>query len=634
MTSQKGNILIIDDTLESLQLLATTLSKQGYKVRGAAKAQMAIRTAQLSPPDLILLDIRMPEMTGYEVCEILKKDETTYGIPVIFISALDEVVDKVRAFSVGGVDYITKPFQVEEVLARIEHQLTIRRLSKQLQEKNEQLQQEIQERRKAEESAAAANRTKSEFLANISHELRTPLNAILGFTQVMNRDSQITAEQREYLGIINRSGEHLLELINDILDLSKIELGQVTLNEKVFDLYRLLDNLEELFQIQAEQKELSLIFIISPNVPQYIKTDEQKLRGCLLNLISNAIKFTHYGHVTVAVEKSQSIGLNIQFLVSDTGPGISPEEIDILFDAFVQTSAGIAAAEGTGLGLAITKNFVQLMGGEITVDSVIGEGTTFEFNIKLAEANWSESLLQPRRRAIGLKPGQEPYRILVVDDNKVNRLLLVKLLEPCGFEVRESTNGLEGITLWENWQPHLIWIDTRMPVMGGLEATRQIRLKERERMGELTSSTTIIIALTASVFEERRGEILAAGTNDFVRKPFNEEIIFEKIQQHLGVLYCYEDMPPATTTARKLNWIGKPDSFFLEELALMPTTWVADLYEAANKLREESVFELIEQIPDTSALLADALRGLADDFHLDEIVRLTQSVMNSEEFSS
>ncbi|NEQ27088.1 MAG: response regulator, partial [Microcoleus sp. SIO2G3] len=200
MNSNKGNILIVDDTLENLQLLSNTLSNQGYKVRGAAKGQMAIRTARSSPPDLILLDIKMPEMDGYEVCERLKADEQTRNIPVIFISALDEVIDKVRAFQVGGVDYITKPFHVEEVLARIEHQLMIQRLSSQLQEKqnqlqeqNKQLQQEIQERQKAEQAAAAANYAKSEFLANMSHELRTPLNAILGFTQLMNRNPQITA---------------------------------------------------------------------------------------------------------------------------------------------------------------------------------------------------------------------------------------------------------------------------------------------------------------------------------------------------------------------------------------------------------------------------------------------------------
>ncbi len=629
MKPDQGNILIIDDTLESLQLLSNTLSEQGYKVRGSPKAQMAVRTARLAPPDLILLDIKMPEMNGYEVCELLKADEQTRDIPVIFISALDEVMDKVRAFSVGGVDYITKPFQVEEVLARIEHQLTIRRLSKQLQEKNEQLQQEIQERRRAEAAASSANQAKSEFLANISHELRTPLNAILGFTQVMNREPQLSSEQQEYLEIINRSGEHLLELINDILDLSKIELGRASLHENIFDLYRLLDNLEDLFQIQAEQKNLQLIFIIDSDVPQYIKTDEKKLRGCLLNILSNAIKFTNYGHVTLTVEKSKILEAYLQFSISDTGLGIASHEISTLFDAFVQTSAGIRTAEGTGLGLAITQKFVQMLGGEIAVESVVGEGTTFRFNIKLTEVDSSEALMPHRRRVVGLVPGQERYRILVVDDTKTNRLLLIKLLEPCGFEVREAANGLEGINIWESWQPHLIWIDTRMPVIGGVEAIKQIRAKEREReIGGSFCPATIIITLTASLFEERRGEILAAGSNDFVRKPVSEEVIFEKIRQHLGVLYCYEDFPQVTTAPRESQGLGKPDAFFIEELARLPITLVTELYEAANKLREDSVFELIERISETSVPLAIALRDLANDFHLDRIVHLTETVIN------
>lgn len=628
MTISKENLLIIDDTLESLQLLANTLSEQGYKVRGAAKAQMAIRTAKLSPPDLILLDIKMPEMDGYEVCEQLKSTQETCDIPIIFISALDEVMDKVRAFSVGGVDYITKPFQIEEVLARIEHQLTIKRLSKALKEKNEQLQQEIQERRNAEAQAEAANQAKSEFLANISHELRTPLNAILGFAQVMNREPQVSNEQREYLEIINRNGEQLLELINDILDLSKIEAGLASLNERSFDLYRLLDNLEELFQIQAEQKDLELIFIIEANVPQYIKADDQKLRGCLINLISNAIKFTSYGRIILTVTKKVEATIYLQFSVSDTGPGIAATEIDSLFNAFVQTSAGIKAAEGTGLGLAISQKFAQLLGGKITVESVFGEGSTFYLTIQISEANLSEIIIPPRQRVIGLESGQEPYRILVVDDTKTNRLLLTKLLEPFGFELREASNGREAVKIWQSWQPHLILLDTRMPVMSGLEATQQIRALERQRYPEDTAQKTIIIALTASIFEERRGDVLAVGSNDLVRKPFKEEIIFEKIQQHLGVLYCYEDLPQVTTLPRKVNWLGKPDSFFLEALSGMPISWVDELYEAANKLREESVFALIEQIPETSTTLAEALRGLANDFHLDEIVRLTQATLN------
>jgi signal transduction histidine kinase len=659
MLSNKGKILIVDDTLESLQLLSSTLSEQGYSIRGAAQGKMAIRTARVSPPDLILLDIKMPEVNGYEVCKQLKADDQTRDIPVIFISALDEVIDKVKAFQVGGVDYITKPFQVEEVLARIEHQLMIRQLSielqekqNQLQEQNEQLQQEIQERKRAEEEAAAANQAKSEFLANMSHELRTPLNAILGFSQLMNRDPQLRAEQREYVEIINRSGEHLLELISEILDLSKIEAGRITLNERNFDLYRLLDNLEEIFQIKAAQKNLEFIFIVNSDVPQYIKADEQKLRSCLLNLLSNAIKFTNYGSVILTVEKSEDLESFLHFAVNDTGVGIAPKEMDTVFDAFVQTSAGVALAEGTGLGLAITKKFVQLMGGEITVSSVLGEGTTFQFSIKLTEAGLYEVMMPLRQRVIGLEPGQESYRILVVDDTKANRLLLVKLLEPIGFEVREAANGLEAVALWESWQPHLILLDTRMPVMGGVEAIKQIRAREREmrRWGDEESSdfspsphlcvlpssassaqchlSTIIITLTASVFEEKRGEILGAGSNDFLRKPFSEEIIFEKISQHLGVLYLYEELPQKATTTRNFNSASRQDSFLLNELAAMPTSWVADIHQAANKLREESVFELIEQIPETAEALAIALMGLAHDFRLDEIVRLTQRVLN------
>jgi len=651
MNSNKGNILIVDDTLENLQLLSNTLSTQGYKVRGAVKGQMAIRTARSFPPNLILLDIKMPGMDGYEVCEHLKADEQTRDIPVIFISALDEVIDKVRAFQVGGVDYITKPFHVEEVLARIEHQLMIQRLSTQLQEKqnqlqeqNKQLQQEIQERHKAEQAAATANQAKSEFLANMSHELRTPLNAILGFTQLMNRNSQLTAQQREFLEIINGSGEHLLELIDDILDLSKIEAGLIDLNQKSFDFYRFLDNIEDLFQIQTEQKNLEFLFFVSPNVPQYIRTDEQKLRSCLLNLLSNAIKFTNYGGVTLRVDKSDSES-SLQFSVSDTGLGIAPEEIETLFDAFVQTSAGRATAGGTGLGLAITKKFVELMGGEIRVSSVFGEGTTFEFTIQLSEADLSQVTSQPRQRVIGLEPGQETYRILVVDDTKANRLLLVKLLEPLGFDVREATNGLEGLSIWESWQPHLVFMDTRMPVMSGLEATRQVRIKEKALIDcretarytedSISSSNskfrqaTIIVILTASVFEEKRGEILATGADDFVHKPFGEEIIFEKISQHLGILYLYENLHQSITAPRKFNNGRKQDSFFLSKLVEMPFPWIANLYQAANTLREETVLELIEQIPETSAPLAEALKDLANDFRFDEIVRLTQFIMDS-----
>ncbi|MCP2728286.1 response regulator [Limnofasciculus baicalensis] len=649
--TNQGNILIVDDTPENLQVLSATLSDRGYKVRGVIKGQMAIRAAKSAPPDLILLDIRMPEMDGYEVCERLKADPQTRDIPIIFISALDEVLDKVKAFKAGGVDYITKPFQVEEVLARVENQLMICRLSQKLQEQNQQLQQEIQERLKAEKEAEAASHAKSEFLANMSHELRTPLNAILGFTQVMSRDLQLNTEQREYLGIINRSGEHLLELINDVLDLSKIEAGLISLYESSFDLYRLLDNLEEMFQIKADQKNLQLIFSIPSNVPQYVKADAKKLRICLINLLGNAIKFTDYGSVTLRVASSHSSVISDQsqritdtrqwtlnFEVEDTGYGIAPSEIPRLFDAFIQTETGKRSAEGTGLGLTITRKFTQLMGGDITVRSVLGEGTSFKFSIKIEDGDSDQVVEKPLRRVIGIQSNQESYRILVVDDTQENRLLLVKLLEPIGFEVREAENGSEAVKLWESWQPHLIWMDTRMPILNGLEATRQIRIKEQEMEIESQnisssakiSSSTIIIALTASAFEERRGEILAAGSYDFIRKPFTEEVIFEKIREYLGVAYIYEDLPQSQKKHRRVNPIDPTsDLFFLTELSKIPQSWVAQLYQAANEVNEDLVFQLIKQLPDKNSDLTEALMDLLNDFRLDIIVRITQAVINN-----
>jgi signal transduction histidine kinase len=453
----KGNILIVDDTPENLQVLSATLLDRGYKVRGVINGKMAIRAARAGSPDLILLDIKMPEMDGYEVCMQLKADPKTSEIPVIFISALDEVLDKVTAFQVGGVDFITKPFHVAEVLARIEHQLTIQRLKKQLLDRNTELQQEIIERKKAEEAAAAASLAKSQFVANMSHELRTPLNAILGFTEVMSRDSFLGDENIENLRIINRSGQHLLELINDVLDLSKIEAGIIALDERSFDLYQLLDTLEQMFQIKAETKNLQLKFFVQANVPQYIKTDEKKLRVCLINLLGNAIKFTSDGGricLRASVESKQQLAESeiypnstsgepflILFEVEDTGVGIAAAEIDTLFDAFVQTEAGRNAADGTGLGLTITKKYVQIMGGDIGFKSVLGEGTSFQFNIRVFPATSSEITVPTLQRAIGLEADQPIYRILAIDDNQENRRLLVKMLQPIGFEVREAENG-------------------------------------------------------------------------------------------------------------------------------------------------------------------------------------------------
>ncbi|MEG4493173.1 response regulator [Microcoleus sp. D3_18_C4] len=634
----KGNILIVDDTPENLQVLSATLCDRGYKVRGVINGKMAIRAARSGCPDLILLDIKMPEMDGYEVCTQLKEDPKTSEIPVIFISALDEVLDKLTAFQVGGVDYVTKPFHVAEVLARIEHQLTIQRLKKQLLDRNKELQEEIIERKKAEEAAAAASLAKSQFVANMSHELRTPLNAILGFTQVMSRDSLLSHENLENLRIINRSGQHLLELINDVLDLSKIEAGIIGLDQRSFDLYQLLDTLEEMFQIKAETKKMQLRFSVEANVPQYIKTDEKKLRVCLINLLANAMKFTEDGGriwLRVSVESNQQQPaaseshpnstsvepLLILFEVEDTGIGIAAAEIDTLFDAFVQTQAGRKAADGTGLGLTITKKYVQIMGGDIGVKSVLGEGTSFKFNIRVFAAISSEITMATLQRVIALEADQPIYRILAVDDNQDNRLLLVKMLQPIGFEVREAENGYQAVEIWESWQPHLIWLDTRMPVMDGFETVRQIRAKEKQ-----SQRRTVIIALTASTFEERKGEIIAAGCDDFVRKPFQEQILFDKMAYYLGVRYLYQELPRLPVGAlRRYGVNEKPDSFFGELLAQMPQSWVKELHDAANDVNEELAIQLVDRIWESHPTLAEALKDLLADYRLDKIMDLTQS---------
>jgi two-component system sensor histidine kinase/response regulator len=515
--------------------------------------------------------------------------------------------------------------------------------------------------RESKEAADAANRAKSEFLASMSHELRTPLNAILGFTQVMGRDRALSQEQRQNLQIISRSGEHLLELINDILEMSKIEAGRTTFHQNRFDLYRLLDNLEQMLRLKANAKGLELIFEYTPDVPQYIQTDESKLRQVLINLLGNGIKFTEEGGVTLRVrtqgtgecgemgsvgrwgdaetrgrgnaENNGSISsyllssrtsVLLRFEVEDTGPGIAPEEIDKLFETFGQTETGRQSQQGTGLGLSISQKFVQLMGGEIFVSSVLGNGSLFAFEIQVGLADARE--VQSDRavpKVIGLAPDQPQYRILVVDDRVESRLLLVKLLAAMGFAVQEAANGQEAIAIWEHWQPHLIWMDMRMPILDGYEATRRIK-------STLKGQATVIIALTASAFEEERTIVLSAGCDDFMRKPFREEILWEKMSQHLGVRYLYEqaDTDAPDKPDRSERDVVSPDAV-LEALSQMPPQWRRKLQQAAIECSDEAILALVEQIPPAYSLLVNTLSSLADNFCFERVLELIQQVENN-----
>ncbi|MBD1937507.1 MHYT domain-containing protein [Microcoleus sp. FACHB-68] len=489
-----------------------------------------------------------------------------------------------------------------------------------------QTQQQSVELMKAKVAADSANRAKSEFLANMSHELRTPLNAILGFTQLMNRDSSLNTEHRQSVGIISRSGEHLLELINDVLEMSKIEAGRTTLHENEFDLYRLLNNLFELLQIKAKDKGLKLSFEHAQSVPQFIKTDESKLRQVLINLLGNAIKFTQKGRVTLRVEVGEFTagkGMQLRFEVSDTGVGIDPMEFDKLFEAFGQTTSGLKSGAGTGLGLPISQKFVQLMGGNLSLSSTVGEGSVFEFDIQVVPVLSCElnSIGPANEKIVGLAPDQPTYRLLIVEDKPTNRLFLFKMLTSLGFEVKEAENGEQGITLWQSWQPHLIWMDIQMPVMDGYEATKRIK-------ATALGQSTVIIALTASAFEEDRQVILDAGCDDFVRKPFREQEMLLKISQHLGVRYLYQT--PANDQFRAGFAPEEcPISPRLEPSALqvMPAHWVQQLYHAASQGSDLLMLQLIEQIPPEYSSLAIALTDLVENFRFDKVRELSQPAL-------
>ena len=473
----------------------------------------------------------------------------------------------------------------------------------------------------AKEAAEAANRAKSTFLANMSHELRSPLNVILGFCQLLTRSQSLNPEQQENITIMTRSGEHLLTLINNVLDLSKIEAGRTTLHEINFDLYGLLDDLDDMFQAKADDKNLQLVFDRTGDVPQYIRTDQVKLRQVLINLINNALKFTQTGRVSVRVrgepesrrKTNHTLHSTITFEVEDTGAGIASDELENIFEAFVQTQIGIESQEGTGLGLSIARKFVQLMGGEISITSVVGQGTIFNFDIKITKVNATDiEDKQPTRRVVALEPNQPRYRILIVDDKWNNRQLLLRLLNPLGFELKEASNGKEAIEVWETFEPHLIWMDMRMPVLDGYEATKQIKT-------QLKGQATAIIALTASTLEEQRAVILSAGCDDFVRKPFREQVIFDKIAQYLGVRYIYEELSPPHVA------VVKHDSSLQASLANLPSEWVNELYEAANLIDNEQILQLLEQIPTVDAFFRQTISDWIYNFRCDKIIDLIET---------
>ncbi|MEM1182511.1 MAG: response regulator [Acidobacteriota bacterium] len=397
------------------------------------------------------------------------------------------------------------------------------------------LEEALEERRRAQE----ANSAKSAFLSNMSHELRTPLNAMLGFAQLMERDPALSADHHESLGTILRSGEHLLCLINDVLSLSKIEAGKLTLSQETFEPRRLLASALEMVRGRAEEKGLELHEDVDSALPQTVRGDSGRLLQILVNLLSNAVKFTETGRIDVRLLYRDG---RARFEVEDTGPGIAPADVERLFEPFVQSADG-TPREGTGLGLTISRRLAEIMGGEMEVWSELGKGSTFAFDVPLAEATTTSMAPRRRRQVAGLALDQAPPRVLIVDDAEENRRLLSRLLSTVNISVREAADGVEAVETWGHWRPELIFMDIRMPRMTGDEAARRIRQAE----AELGAKRTIIIALTATAFEHDRRRILAAGCDDLVTKPFQDSLLFDKLTEHLEIQFLYKDRaaPPS-----------------------------------------------------------------------------------------
>lgn len=457
----------------------------------------------------------------------------------------------------------------------------------------------------AKEAAEAASRAKSSFLANMSHELRTPLGAVLGFTEVMLREGQANSTHREHLSVVRRSAMHLLDLINDVLDMSKVESGRLTVELGTVDLQELLRNLHDLFSLRAKKSGLRLTFQQDNDLPRYVVTDERKLRQVLLNLLSNALKFTEEGEVTL---RAGYAGDFLEIEVADTGPGIDPADAEQIFAPFVQTRTGRRQREGTGLGLSISRRFAEIMGGTLTLSSVPGEGATFSLAIpaprSIPSAEPANGELQG---LIRLAPNQNAPRMLVVDDQADNRNLLATILLSAGFEVRTVEDGAAALDLAASWAPRLVLLDRRMPGMSGDEVVARLRSMP-ERM--------TVVALTASTLTPGQGDLDQLGYDDYLAKPFTQGQLFELLGRHLEVQFDEGEASDPVS-----NEMLRPG-----ELHDLPDSWKEAFRHAVVRGHTNEMLDLARRLESASPRLAGRIEHHVRRFEFEALVAALEEV--------
>ncbi len=544
---REHTLLVVDDNITNLSMMSDYLKVSGFRVLVARDGQSGIEKAGYAKPDLILMDVMMPGIDGFETCRRLKNNPDTKDIPVIFMTALAETENKVKAFEAGAVDYVTKPLQHAEVLARLSTHLKIRDLTLSMQAQAEQLRIANNELSERGIQIEAANQAKSEFLANMSHEIRTPMNAIIGMSHLA-LEGRLPPTEREYIETIKLSAMTLMNLIDDILDLSRIEAGRLELEQVDFDLKHTMQSTFHILDVKAKEKNLKLTCHIKPNVPRHLIGDPGRLCQILLNVGGNAVKFTKVGHVTIAcaLEQQMNGDVLLHFTVSDTGIGIAADRLKVIFDAFRQADSSTNRKYGgTGLGLAISQQLAVLMGGRIRVESQVGIGSTFHitagFRIQDESRNAldasSAHIKKERFNMSGQKSTPLPAhhdpkekkklpqpKILLAEDNLINQKLMELLLGKMGCRITVASDGQQAIELLEKQLFDLVLMDVLMPKMDGFEATQVIRKREQN-----TDRRIPIIAMTALAMKGDKQKCLAAGMDDYISKPVN----FEKLAELL-----------------------------------------------------------------------------------------------------